>query len=42
MAFSIAADIFFSMEDARRFHRTPGGVTLITTESLGQQLHFVR
>jgi len=30
------------VEDARRFHRTPGGVTLITPESLGQQLHFVR
>ncbi len=30
------------VEDARRFHRTPGGVTLITRESLGQQLHFVR
>ncbi|WP_248883856.1 glucose-1-phosphate adenylyltransferase [Acidithiobacillus acidisediminis] len=29
-------------EDARRFHRTPNGVTLITPESLGQQLHFVR
>jgi len=30
------------VEDARRFHRSPGGVTLITPESLGQQLHFVR
>ena len=29
-------------EDARRFHRTPNGVTLITPELLGQQLHFVR
>jgi glucose-1-phosphate adenylyltransferase len=29
-------------EDARRFHRTPNGVTLVTPEMLGQQLHFVR
>ncbi len=29
-------------EDARRFHRTPGGVTLITPEMLGQHLHFAR
>ncbi|MCE5394348.1 MAG: glucose-1-phosphate adenylyltransferase [Acidithiobacillus sp.] len=29
-------------EDARRFIRTANGVTLITPESLGQQLHFVR
>ncbi|MHB1321874.1 MAG: GlgC family sugar phosphate nucleotidyltransferase [Acidithiobacillus ferrivorans] len=29
-------------EDARCFHRTPNGVTLITPEMLGQQLHFVR
>lgn len=30
------------VEDARRFYRTPNGVTLITPELLGQQLHFVR
>jgi len=29
-------------EDARRFLRTPGGVTVITPEALGQQLHFGR
>jgi glucose-1-phosphate adenylyltransferase len=29
-------------EDARRFHRTEGGVTLITPEMLGQRLHHGR
>lgn len=29
-------------EDTRRFHRTPGGVTLITPGMLGQHLHFAR
>ena len=29
-------------EDARRFHCTPGGVTLITPGMLGQHLHFAR
>ncbi len=29
-------------EDAKRFHVTPGGVTLVVPEMLGQQLHHVR
>ena len=29
-------------EDRRRFHVTPGGVTLITPEMLGQQVHHLR
>jgi glucose-1-phosphate adenylyltransferase len=28
--------------DRRRFHVTPGGVTLITPEMLGQQIHNLR
>jgi glucose-1-phosphate adenylyltransferase len=30
------------IEDAKRFHVTPGGVTLVVPEMLGQQLHHVR
>ncbi|MBI3345334.1 MAG: glucose-1-phosphate adenylyltransferase [Gammaproteobacteria bacterium] len=30
------------MEDAKRFHVTPGGVVLVTPEMLGQTLHHVR
>ena len=30
------------VEDAKRFHVTPGGVTLVVPEMLGQQLHHVR
>lgn len=30
------------IEDARRFHVTPGGVVLVTPEMLGQPLHHVR
>lgn len=29
-------------EDSRRFYRSPGGVTLITPEMLGQELHYAR
>jgi glucose-1-phosphate adenylyltransferase len=29
-------------EDAKRFHVTPGGITLVVPEMLGQQLHYVR
>ncbi|MDX1823123.1 MAG: glucose-1-phosphate adenylyltransferase [Thiohalomonadales bacterium] len=29
-------------EDAKRFHVTPGGVTLVVPEMLGQKLHHVR
>ena len=29
-------------EDAKRFHVTPGGITLVVPEILGQQLHYVR
>ncbi len=29
-------------EDARRFHVTPNGVTLVVPEMLGQELHYVR
>ncbi|MEJ2178646.1 MAG: glucose-1-phosphate adenylyltransferase [Gammaproteobacteria bacterium] len=31
-----------SKEDAKRFHVTPGGVTLVVPEMLGQKLHHVR
>ena len=30
------------LEDARRFYRSENGITLITPEMLGQQLHFAR
>ncbi len=30
------------VEDAKRFHITPGGVILVTPEMLGQELHHVR
>ncbi len=29
-------------DDARRFHVTPGGVVLVTSEMLGQHIHYVR
>jgi len=29
-------------DDARRFHRTDGGITLVTPEMLGQPLHYGR
>jgi len=29
-------------EDAKRFHVTPNGVTLVVPEMLGQELHYVR
>jgi len=29
-------------EDAKRFHVTSGGITLVVPEMLGQQLHYVR
>ncbi len=31
-----------SAEDAKRFHVTPNGVTLVVPEMLGQELHYVR
>ncbi len=30
------------VEDAKRFHVTPNGVTLVVPEMLGQELHYVR
>lgn len=30
------------VQDAERFHVTPGGVVLVTPEMLGQELHYVR
>jgi len=33
---------FDAQEDAKRFHVTAGGVTLVTPEMLGQQVHHIR